>query len=91
MSRRRSDDGREAFLRALRAAGDLAIAAGSLFLAFTARVNWRPPFSEGLLPPDRWPQLLAVLPLVLVAQSLLLYFFGLYDASLWRARRSSDV
>ncbi|MEO8502448.1 MAG: exopolysaccharide biosynthesis polyprenyl glycosylphosphotransferase [Acidobacteriota bacterium] len=79
MSRQRSDDGRDALLRGLRTAGDLVIAAGTLFMAFTLRTRWRPPFSEALLPADRWPQLLAVLPLVLVAQSLLLYFFGLYD------------
>ena len=69
-------------LRALRAAGDLAIAAGSFYGAFLLRIHVPLPLTARLLPGDRlalatgqwWGVGLAA-----VSQLLLLYLFGFHD------------
>ena len=69
-------------LRALRAGGDLAIAAGSFYGAFLLRIHVPLPLTAKLLPSDRlalatgqwWGVGLAA-----ASQLLLLYLFGFYD------------
>ena len=67
-------------LRALRLAGDAALALAALWLAFQLRIYLPLPFTEGLLPRDRLAFLFGEWPAVLLAQLGCLYVFGLYDS-----------
>jgi exopolysaccharide biosynthesis polyprenyl glycosylphosphotransferase len=68
--------------RALRVAGDLAIAAGTFYGAFLVRIHVPLPFTDRLLPGDRLALATGEwggLGLAVVGQALLLYLFGFYD------------
>lgn len=66
--------------RLARFTGDMAVAALALWAAFVVRIRLPVAFTEGLLPADRLNEFLPpALALVLLAQPLALYFFGLYD------------
>jgi len=66
-------------LRALRLAGDAALALAALWLAFQLRIHLPLPFTEALLPRDRLAILFREWPAVLLAQLGCLYVFGFYD------------
>ena len=66
-------------LRALRLAGDAALALAALWLAFQLRIHLPLPFTEALLPRDRLAFLFREWPAVLLAQLGCLYALGLYD------------
>jgi len=64
---------------ALAAVGDLALAAGSLYLAFAVRLQLALPFTAALLPRDRLRFFEQEWPLALALQLVALYLFGFYD------------
>ncbi|MGH9362101.1 MAG: hypothetical protein ACRD2T_09300, partial [Thermoanaerobaculia bacterium] len=74
-------------LRALRLAGDAALALAAIWLAFQLRVHLSLPFTEGLLPRDRLTFLYREWPAALVAQVACLYVFGFYDLPGRRSRQ----
>lgn len=74
--------------RLLRAAGDLAIAAAALWLAFQIRMRLPFPWTEGLLPRERLLYFAREWPVVLAAQAAALYAFGFYEPP---GRRSHPV
>jgi exopolysaccharide biosynthesis polyprenyl glycosylphosphotransferase len=65
--------------RALRLAGDVAVAAAALWLAFQLRIHFPFPLTEGLLPPDRMLFFAREWPLALLAQVASLYVLGFYE------------
>jgi exopolysaccharide biosynthesis polyprenyl glycosylphosphotransferase len=73
-------------LRALRLAGDAALALAALWLAFQLRIHLPLPFTEGLLPRDRLAFLFREWPAVLLAQLGCLYAFDFYDEPRRRSR-----
>ncbi|HEX5757818.1 MAG TPA: sugar transferase [Thermoanaerobaculia bacterium] len=73
-------------VRALRLAGDAAVALAALWLAFQLRIHFPLPFTEGLLPRDRLAFLFREWPAALAAQVACLYVFGFYDPPGRRSR-----
>ncbi len=65
--------------RALRLAGDVAVAAAALWLAFQIRIHFEFPFTTELLPSDRLLFFAREWPLALLAQLACLYFAGFYE------------
>ena len=63
----------------LRPIVDAALAVGALALAFWLRIHLPLPFTEQLLPADRWSFLSTNWAEAAIAQVLVLYFFGGYD------------
>lgn len=62
-----------------RLGGDLAVAAAVFYAAFRIRIHLPVPLTDTLLPADRLVFFTTYWPLVVVGQTLSLYFFGLYD------------
>jgi exopolysaccharide biosynthesis polyprenyl glycosylphosphotransferase len=66
--------------RAVRLAGDAAIAAAAFYAAFQLRMRFPVPFTDHFLPPDRLALFQREWPVVVLTQPLALYFAGLHDA-----------
>jgi exopolysaccharide biosynthesis polyprenyl glycosylphosphotransferase len=64
---------------AWRVLGDIAVAAASLAAAFAIRTSLPLPFTDQLLPEDRWQLANGVWWWLVLAQPGAAYFFGLYD------------
>ena len=69
-----------------RAFGDLLCSLTAFLGALVIRVELPLPFTEALLPSDRWPLVAAVWWVPLLLQPLTLYMFGLYDPPQPQAR-----
>lgn len=65
--------------RLLRLAGDLSLGVAAFWAAFQVRIYVHLPFTQAPLPGDRLQFFLSGWLAVLLTQTLLLYFFGLYD------------
>jgi exopolysaccharide biosynthesis polyprenyl glycosylphosphotransferase len=59
--------------------GDLAVVAIAFLAAFATRIYLPLPWTVGLLPADRISFFFGDLPVLLLGQPLILYFFGFYD------------